>query len=126
MPSNIDRFRALFHGFIALFVGIAASLLAGLLYLNLACNFYFDPYGSTVPLRFSFGWPMQYKGGFVPGSGQFTSALAPNYVWGHPEYNNDQRTMRDIESHVHRALLELLGECGNMRPSTCRPLCSTL
>jgi len=104
VASHTERIRLRVNSFAAIVLSSVAILLAGLLYLNLRCSVYFDPYGSTVPLRFSFGWPLEYLGGAVPGPGQFTSALAPNYIWGHPEYNEEPGIMRDIEHQIPQSL----------------------
>jgi hypothetical protein len=62
---------------------------------NLRCEVYFAG-GSTSALRFSFGWPVPYLQGFVPGPG-LRQGSGPNRIWGHPE-ENDESYMQLIRS----------------------------
>jgi hypothetical protein len=64
--------------------------------LNLKCRVFF-PSGSTVRLAFEFGWPVSYLSDTVPGSG-LRGGSGPNYVWGHPEFNDDETIMEPIRS----------------------------
>lgn len=61
---------------------------------NLSCRVYFRA-GSTTTLAFSFGWPFSYFKGSVPGPG-IRTGVGPNYVWGHPEMNDDDDIMNSI------------------------------
>ncbi len=61
---------------------------------NLTCHVFYRP-GSTTTLAFSFGWPVPYLDGSVPGPG-IRAGVGPNYVWGHPEMNDRDDIMASI------------------------------
>ena len=65
---------------------------------NIRCQLFF-PQQSTVPLAFSFGWPISYLSGNVPGSGQLIG-IGPNFVWGHPEFNDDPKIMQSYRQQL--------------------------
>jgi len=65
---------------------------------NLRCRLFF-PQGSTTRLAFSFGWPLPYLVGSVPGPGQ-PKGRGPNFVWGHPEFNDDPKIMESIRQRL--------------------------
>ena len=77
---------------------------------NLTCRVFF-PQGSTTRLAFSFGWPLSYVQGTVPGPGIRTGA-GPNYIWGHPEMNDDDDAMTSIrQRHLSDLPLTPWGMC---------------
>ena len=57
-------------------------------FLNSRCHFFFGA-GSTTVLRFGHGWPFHFQEAPVPSPGN----RGPNYIWGHPEFNEDPEIM---------------------------------
>jgi len=81
------------------FSGVLVVLVAIVVPSNLSCRVFFPP-GSTTRLTFSFGWPLAYFDGPVPRPG-IRSEMAPNFIWGFPEMNDDDETMTSIrERHL--------------------------
>ncbi len=77
---------------------------------NLTCRVFF-PHGSTTRLAFSFGWPFSYVRGTVPGP-EIRTGVGPNYVWGHPEMNDDDDIMASIrQRHLSDLALTPWGMC---------------
>jgi hypothetical protein len=76
--------------------------LAAIAHFNFRCQIFFGP-GGTSALRFSHGWPFRFREAPVPGPGQLNSnpnGLLPNFIWGHPEFNDNPKIMKGIEQEI--------------------------
>lgn len=73
-----------------------------LAFLNSRCHLFFGP-GSTTILRFGHGWPVHFQEGPVLGPGQRVpnpNDVMPNYIWGHPEFNDDPKIMAKYNAEL--------------------------
>ncbi len=70
--------------------------------LNSRCHLFFGA-GSTTVLRFGHGWPIHFQEAPVPGPGQRVpnpNGILPNYIWGHPEFNDDPKIMAEYDARL--------------------------
>ena len=82
---------------------ILCASLAAISYLNCRCRIFFGPGGTSV-LRFSHGWPLPFREAPITGPGQinpYPAGALPNFIWGHPEFNDDLKIMQAIEADIH-------------------------
>jgi hypothetical protein len=95
--SSLKWFR--FHPLTCAAMAVAIVVLA---FLNSRCHVFFGP-GSTTTLRFGHGWPVRFQEGPVPGPGQRVpnpDDTMPNYIWGHPEFNDDPKIMAKYNAEL--------------------------
>jgi len=70
--------------------------------LNSRCHVFFGR-GSTSRLKFGHGWPLCFQEGPVPGPGQRgpnPNDIMPNFIWGHPEFNDDPKIMEKYNAEL--------------------------
>ncbi|MCA9116096.1 MAG: hypothetical protein KDA79_13495 [Planctomycetaceae bacterium] len=95
--SLIERYR--FHPLTCVAMTAAIGVLG---HLNTRCQVYFGP-GSTSVLKFGHGWPARYHEGSAPGPGQQNgnpNGHLPNYIWGHPEFNDQPEIMEQYNGEL--------------------------